>query len=256
MNFIKKKNGQKNVGLDFCDASSDWEKNNQDNYLNDKKLTTLVSITVNRKPSSDKELGNKKYLDDELEKNTSLRLNQNLRNYLKVSVGNDTYNLTKCRKIQLTDTTIIKTPNSDGYLLQQRNIKIKDKKNSGKIRNFVRSTKTISPTGVSGATSLPPTGDSFMYIETESNNNGDNVFVSLEGTDIIQLSNITIYYNRFSILNKDSLKSMGRFRIQLLLDDDTWSTRFSITQKDRYSDTSTDSTLVSLKSTKKIMVLI
>ena len=38
--------------------------------------------------------------------------NQTLQNYLKVSVGNDIYNLTKYDKIQLTDITIIKTPNT------------------------------------------------------------------------------------------------------------------------------------------------
>ena len=39
-----------------------------------------------------------------------------------------------------------------------------------------------------------------MYIETSSNNHGhERVFVSWERTDIIQISNITFYYNRFSI---------------------------------------------------------
>ena len=37
---------------------------------------------------------------------------------------------------------------------------------------------------------------------------------------------------------------MGRVRIQLLLDDNTWSTRFNIPKNDRFSDTSTDWTLV------------
>ena len=85
-----------------------------------------------------------------------------------------------------------------------------------------------------------------MYIETSSNNHGDDVFVSWERTDIIQISNITFYYNRFSILNNDSKKSMGRFRIELLLEDNTWSTRYNIPKNDRYSNTSTDWTLVNL----------
>ena len=42
---------------------------------------------------------------------------------------------------------------------------------------------------------------------------------------------------------------MGRFRIQLLLEDNTWSTRYNIPENDRYSDTSTDWTLVFLKFT-------
>ena len=76
-----------------------------------------------------------------------------------------------------------------------------------------------------------------MYRETSNNNNGDNVFCSFERTDIIQISNITFSYNRFSA---GGTKSMGRFRIQLLLDDYTWSTQYTIPKKDRYSDTSTD----------------
>ena len=39
---------------------------------------------------------------------------------------------------------------------------------------------------------------------------------------------------------------MGRFRIQLLLDGNTWSTRFNISRIFRYSDTSTEWTLVNL----------
>ena len=39
---------------------------------------------------------------------------------------------------------------------------------------------------------------------------------------------------------------MGTFRIQLLFEDDTWSTHYSIPKNNRYSDTSTDWTLVSL----------
>ena len=89
-----------------------------------------------------------------------------------------------------------------------------------------------------------------MYIETASNNDGNKVFVSFERTDIIQVSNITFYYNRFSILNNDSLKSVGRFRIQFLLEDNTWPTRYNLPKNDRYSDTSTDWTLVSLNFTE------
>ena len=85
----------------------------------------------------------------------------------------------------------------------------------------MKSTKTNSPTGDSGATSLPPIGNSFMYIEISSNNQGNNVFVSFERTVVIQISNITFYQNRFSFLTNDSLKSMGRFRIQLLLEENT-----------------------------------
>ena len=39
---------------------------------------------------------------------------------------------------------------------------------------------------------------------------------------------------------------MGRFRIQLLLEDNTWSTRYDIREEDRYGSSSTQWTLVSL----------
>ena len=239
---------RRDLGIDFYDDSNDLVRNNQDNDFNDNKLKNIDSIEVNRNPNSDNELANKKYIDDELDKNTIVRFNQTLENSLKVSVGNDIYNLAKYDKIQLTDITTIKTGNSGGYLLPSWRIFCNDRNNNGKISNFVRARKTKSPTGDSGATSLPPIGDSFMYIETSGNNNGSNVFVSFERTDIIQISDITFYYNRFSSSNQN-LRGMGRFRIQLLLEDNTWSTRYNIPTNDRYSDTSTEWTLVSLNFT-------
>ena len=47
-----------------------------------------------------------------------VRFNQTLQNYLKVSVGNNTYNLTKYDRIQIIDTTTIKSSTTGGYLLQ------------------------------------------------------------------------------------------------------------------------------------------
>ena len=102
---------RRDLGIDFYDESNDLVKNNQDKDLNDNKLVNLDSVTVNRNPTSDNELSNKKYNDDELDKNTILRFNQTLQNYLKVSVGNDRYNLTKYDKIQLTDIPEIRYPN-------------------------------------------------------------------------------------------------------------------------------------------------
>ena len=55
------------------------------------------------------------------------------------------------------------------------------------------------------------------------------MFCSFEQTVIIQISNITFYYNRFSA---GSSKSMGRFRTQLLSSDNTWSTRYNIPAND------------------------
>ena len=91
----------------------------QDNEFDNKKLTNLDSITVNRNPNLGNELANKKYIDDELDKNTVLRLNQTLQNYLKVSVGSDTYNLNKYDKIQIIDTTEMRYPNIGSDLLQK-----------------------------------------------------------------------------------------------------------------------------------------
>ena len=183
------------------------------------------------------------------ESSTLVRFNQTLQNYLKVSVGNDTYNLTKYNKISITDITEIKFPNSGNALLQKWKIYCNNKNNQSRISDFIKSTKTNSPTGFSGATSLSPIGDAFMYIETSSNNHGPNVFVSWEGTDIIQISNITFYYNRFSILTNDNLKSMGRFRIQLLLEDDTWSTQYTIDKNTQYSDSESEGKLLNLDFT-------
>ena len=89
-----------------------------------------------------------------------------------------------------------------------------------------------------------------MYIETSSNNHGNGVYIILERTDIIQISNITFYYNRFSSSDVN-YRSMGRFRIQLLIDNNVWSSRYHISKNDRFSDTSTDWTLVNLNFTEK-----
>ena len=142
---------------------------------------------------------------------------------------------------------MVKYPNTGGYLLQNWVIKCNDKINNGKIQNFINSTKRNSSTGHSGATSVPPIGNSFMYIETSSKNYGhEREFVSFERTDIIQISKIIFYFNRFSILYNEAKKTMGRFRIQLLLEDNTWSARYNTPKNDRYSDTSSQWTLVNL----------
>ena len=188
---------RRDVGLSFYNEEVNLLKNNQDNDLNNNKLTNLDSITITRKPTLDNELANKKYIDDELDKNTIVRFNQTLSNYLKVSVGNEIYSLTKYNKIHITDITIMKAGNTGANLQQKWNIIVNDRNNNGNIHNFVRSTKTHSPTGDSGATSLPPIGLAFMYIEKSSNNHGNIVFVSFGRTDIIKITNITFYYNRF-----------------------------------------------------------
>ena len=175
---------RRDVGLDFYDQSSDLVKNNQDSDFNDNKIINLDSITVYRKFSSDNEVANKKYIDDSIEESTILRFNQTLENYFRISVGNDTYNLTKYIKIQLTDTKIMKTGSSGAYLQPYWKVLCNDKNKNGKTSNFIKSTKTKFPTSDAGATIPPPIGIAFMYIEKSSNNNGDRVFVSFERTDI------------------------------------------------------------------------
>ena len=163
---------RRDLGIVFCDDSNDLVKNNHDNDFNDNKLTNIDSITNNRNPTSDNEVTNKKNVGIELDNNTILRFNHTLEIYLKVSVGNDTYNLTEFDNKQITDTTIIEAGNTGAYLLQKWDIKCNDRNNTCNIQNFVRSTKTNSPTNQAGATSLPPIGDSFMYMETSSNKHG------------------------------------------------------------------------------------
>ena len=179
---------RRDLGLSFCVKEVDLFQNNQDIDLEDKKLTDLDSITVKRKPSLDNELSNKKYIDDELDKNAILRFIQTLSKYLKISVGKDTYNLTKSDKIYLIAVTQIRSPNIGRDLLQRWRIKNSNKINNTKIGIFIKTTKTNSPTGYSRATSLPLIGTAFTYIETTHKNHGQNrIFVSWEGTDIIQI---------------------------------------------------------------------
>ena len=42
---------------------------------------------------------------------------------------------------------------------------------------------------------------------------------------------------------------MGRFRVQILFEDNTWSTRYNVPEIDRYSDSQTQWTLVNLNFT-------
>ena len=241
---------RRDLGIDFYNESNILVKNNQDNDLNDKKLINIDSIQVNRNPSLDYELANKKYIDDSIAENTLLRFNQTLTNYLKVSVGNDIYHLTKYNKYYLNDITSMISPNSGGYLLQRWVIECKDKNNSGKVSNFIKSTRTRSPTDDSGSTSLPPIGRAFMYIKTSGNNHGDFTFARLTRTEITQISNISFYNNRFSS-SDESLRAMGQFRIDLLLDNNTWTNKYTIEKNTQFSDTSTEWKLLSLDFTEE-----
>ena len=50
-------------------------------------------------------------------------------------------------------------------------------------------------------------------------------------------------------MTNDNLKNMGRFRIQLLLDDNTWSTQYTIEKNTQYSDSPTEWRLLNLNFT-------
>ena len=80
------------------------------------KSSNPDSFTFSRTPTSSKELSNESQNDNQLDKNI-LRFNQTLQNYLKVSVGNHAYNLTKYDEKQPIDTTVTKTGNAGGHLL-------------------------------------------------------------------------------------------------------------------------------------------
>ena len=246
--YQENERSRRDLGIDFYNESNDLVKNNQDNNFNNNKLTNINSITINTNPTDNNHISNKKYVDDQLDKDTIVRLNDDSNDgYLKVNINNSTYNLQIYNKIPLTDTTIMKHPNNSGYLLPNWRIFCNDRSNNGKIQNFIRSTKTSSSTANSGSNVIPPIGDSFMYIVTSGNNFGENVFCSWERTDIIQISNITFYYNRFSI--QGDLRAMGRFRIQILTKDNVWLTKFIINKNDQFSTLSTDWIILNLNIT-------
>ena len=59
---------RQDVGLDFYDESSFLVENIQDNDFNDKKVTNIDSISINRKPIIDDEVSNNNIVDDGLNK--------------------------------------------------------------------------------------------------------------------------------------------------------------------------------------------
>ena len=124
-------------------------------------------------------------------------------------------------------------------LLQKWISKCLNKFDNAKINTFLKSTTVTSPTAESGASTLPPIGWSFMYVEMSFNNHGANhVMVSWERTDNIHISNIKFYYNIFSTSDQN-LRGMGRFRIQVLLEDNSWSTIYIINKSSQFSSGST-----------------
>ena len=80
----------------------------QDNEPENIESGVLDGITVNRNPTIDNEVSNRKYVVDEINKNTIFIFNQSLQNYFKVTVANNDYNFTGDDRKKITDTTIIK----------------------------------------------------------------------------------------------------------------------------------------------------
>ena len=239
---------RRDLGIDFYDESSDLVKNNQDNDLNDNKLTNINSITINNNPTDNNHVNNKKYIDDELDKNTIVRLNDDSNDrYLQVHTNNTAYNLQIYNKTQIIDTTKMVFPNTGIDLLQNWKIICYNKLGEGLPSDFIKSTKTNSPTGSSGATNLTPIGTCFMYIETNANNHNssnDNVLVSFERTDNIRNSNITFYYNRYSISTANK-RNMAKLEIQLLRNG-VWQTEYTMDKDTNFSTLSTDWTLFNM----------
>ena len=122
-----------------------------------------------------------------------------MQNYSKIAVENVDYNLTTYDRIQNTDTKEKKYPNP-GFLLQQWIIKCADKKNDGKIQKFIKSSKRNTATPNTGSTTLHPIGESFTFVETTGDNYSRNDFVGFQRTDVIQISKISYYCNRFQLM--------------------------------------------------------
>ena len=146
---------RKDLAIDFFDEWNDSAKSNQNNDFNDNKLTNINSITIKNNPTDDNHVSNTKYVDEELNKNTKDRFNQTLQNYLKTSVGNDMYTLTKYDERNITDITEIRNPNTGQMLLQKWILKFLNKSYSAKINTFLKSTTNTSPTAESAASTLP-----------------------------------------------------------------------------------------------------
>ena len=243
----EKERSRQDAGLDFYDESKYVVKSDQTKDFNDKIILNVTSIQINNNRGIDDHAINKKCLNDELDSNTLVRLNdESIDRYLKVPVNNYPYNLQIYNKTQIIDTTKMIFPNTGNDLLQNWKILCNNRYAEGKPSEFIKSTKTSSLTASSGATNLPPIGTAFMYIETSANNHNssNDVFVSFERTDIIHISNITFYHNRFS--TSDSHKrGMGKFEIQILRNG-SWQTDFTIEKDTNFYTSSIELILLNM----------
>ena len=130
-----------------------------------------------------------------------------------------TFKIYKIIAIQhIIDTTIINFDNSVLNSMPQGLIKCNDRIINDKDSNFGNLSKSKTSTTDTRATTLPPIENAFMCIETSSNNNAGEKFVSFEGIDIFQINTITSYYNRFSLNIDSTLKTKDRLRTRFLID--------------------------------------
>ena len=110
---------RRDLGIEFYAESSDLLKNNQDNDFKYNKITNINSIAINNNPTDNNHLSNKKYIDDELDKNSIVRINDDSNErYLQVHINNTPYNLQIYNKTQIIDITKLIFPNTGTDLLQ------------------------------------------------------------------------------------------------------------------------------------------
>ena len=68
---------RRDLGLSFYDEEDDLVKNNQNNDFNINTITNVKTIQINDSPTNDNNVINKKYLNDEIDNSTIVRLNDN-----------------------------------------------------------------------------------------------------------------------------------------------------------------------------------
>ena len=81
---------------------------------------------------------------------------------------------------------------------------------------FFKSHKNKQLTEITGATTIPPIGDSLLYMEASVNIFGSKLCDGFEGIDNKQIKSIIFYYIRFPNPASNAI-SMGWFRNHLLV---------------------------------------
>ena len=196
------------VNKEYVDNKTDYFSpyfdNDRDEYvttakghivMNDFNIENVRFMCINQEPQVDCHPLILSYFNKHLDESSILRLNDDSNeSYLQVRQGKTAYNLQIYNKTQLIDTTEIIYPNTSHDLLYKWAIMCNNIHGEGKPQDFLKSTKTKSPTGDSGPESIAPIGTAFMFTESSSNNHNttnDDVWVSFKKTDIINISNIT-----------------------------------------------------------------